>query len=267
MCLIVLAWKAAPGIRLAVAANRDEFLARPAAPASWWADAPWVFGGRDLEAGGTWLGVTRDGRFAALTNFRDLTAARKSGAPSRGKLAEDFLGKREGGSPSEFVARLQTGAGSFEGFNLLVSDGTDLVSYSNIEGRAVALPPGVYGLSNHLLETPWPKVVTARARLERALAEAPDLEDLEGRLITLLGDRSLASDATLPDTGLPLERERALSAAFVVLPDYGTRASTSLVVTEGDVHFVERSFGAGGAPLGEVRETFRISGAAQAPRA
>ena len=267
MCLIVLAWKAAPGIRLAVAANRDEFLARPSAPAAWWADAPWVFGGRDLEAGGTWLGVTRDGRFAALTNFRDVTASRKGGAPSRGKLVEDFLGKKEGGSPSEFVARLQSGAGSFEGFNLLVSDGSALLSFSNVEGEAVSLPPGVYGLSNHLLETPWPKVVAARARLERALAEAPDLEDLEGRLITLLGDRSLASDVTLPDTGLPLETERALSAAFVVLPGYGTRASTSVVVTEGDVRFVERSFGAGGSPLGEVRETFRISGAAPAPRA
>jgi uncharacterized protein with NRDE domain len=258
MCLIVLAWESAPAARLVVAANRDEFFARATAPAAWWEDAPDVFAGRDLEAGGTWLGVTRGGRFAALTNFRDLTAPRKSDAPSRGTLVGGFLRRRE--SAGDYVARVQPGAGAFEGFNLLLSDGTELVSFSNVEGDPVALPPGVYGLSNHLLETPWPKVTAARERLERALAGAPDLEDLEGRLLTFLRDRSLASDGALPDTGLPLAWERALSAAFVVLPDYGTRASTSLVVAaDGHVRVVERSFGPGGAPLGEKRETFRLS--------
>jgi len=264
MCLIVVAWQASPRIRLAVAANRDEFFARPAATATWWPDAPGVLGGRDLVAGGTWLGVTRAGRLAALTNFRDLTATRKSGSPSRGTLVGDFLRTKE--SAAAYVARISRGAGAFEGFNLLLSDGADLLSYSNVEGRAVSLPPGVYGLSNHLLETPWPKVVAARARFERALAEARDAEELDGRLLALLADRSLAPDVVLPDTGLPLEWERALSAAFVVLPDYGTRASTSVVfASDGTVRFTERSFGRGGAPLGEVRESFAVS--APPPRA
>lgn len=258
MCLIVLAWQASPVFRLAVAANRDEFLARPSAAASWWKDAPDVLAGRDLQGGGTWMGVTRTGRFAALTNFRDLTTPRKGDAPSRGTLVGDFLGRKE--SPADYAARVQPGAGAFEGFNLLLSDGTELVSFSNVEGDPVSLSPGIYGLSNHLLETPWPKVTAARARFEKALAEARDAHDLEGRLLTLLRDRSFAPDATLPETGLPLEWERALSAAFVVLPDYGTRASTSFVLSaDGSARFTERSFGAGGAPLGDVREAFRVS--------
>lgn len=259
MCLIVLAWKASPAARLVVAANRDEFFARPTAPAAWWADAPSVFAGRDLEAGGTWMGVTRSGRFAALTNFRDLTAPRKSGAPSRGNLVRDFLRKEEG--PAAFLSRLARNADTFEGFNLLVSDGGELWSFSNAEESGpVVLSPGVYGLSNHLLETPWPKVTAARAHLERALGEVRDAEELESRLLTLLRNRSLAPDDALPDTGLSLTWERALSAAFVVLPDYGTRASTVLVLgADGEARFTERTFGAGGAPLGEALEAFRIS--------
>jgi uncharacterized protein with NRDE domain len=266
MCLIILAWRASPAAGLAVAANRDEFFARPSAPAAWWPDAPDVFAGRDLAAGGTWLGVTRAGRFAALTNFRDLTAPRKPDAPSRGNLVGEFLRGEE--RPAAYLSRLARGAHSFEGFNLLVSDGVELWSFSNREESGpAALSPGFYGLSNHLLETPWPKVVTARERFEQALAVARDAEDLEGHLLTLLGDRSLAPDASLPQTGLPLHRERALSAAFVVLPDYGTRASTTLVLAEdGAVRVTERSFGEGGAPLGEVREAFRISASPKSPR-
>jgi uncharacterized protein with NRDE domain len=264
MCLIVLAWRPSPKILLAVAANRDEFFARPTAAAAWWADAPDVFGGRDLVAGGTWMGVTRAGRFAALTNFRDMAAARKSGAPSRGRLVGDFLRRKEEERPSEYVARVQPGASAFEGFNLLLSDGTELVSFSNVEGGAVSLPPGVYGLSNHLLETPWPKVVAARARLDAALSEESSLAALEERLQGLLEDRTVAPDRALPDTGLPLDWERSLSAAFVVLPEYGTRASTSvLVTTGGSVRVVERSFGPGGTLLGESRAAFALS----APRA
>jgi uncharacterized protein with NRDE domain len=257
MCLIVLAWEASPKARLAVAANRDEFFARATAPAAWWADAPGVLGGRDVEAGGAWLGVTRTGRFAALTNFRDLSVPRKDRPPSRGSLVAEFLRGHE--SARAFLSRIRPGAGSYEGFNLLVSDGAELWSFSNVDGNAVALTTGVWGLSNHLLETPWPKVVAARARLAHALAEAQDAEELEGRLLALLRNRSLASDDTLPDTGLPLDWERALSAAFVVLPDYGTRASTSVIVTKEGIRFAERTFGQGGAPLAEVHEAFRVS--------
>jgi uncharacterized protein with NRDE domain len=259
---MVVAWQASPAARLAVAANRDEFLARPTATAAWWADAPDVLAGRDLRSGGTWLGVTRTGRFAALTNFRDLTAVRRNDAPSRGALVGDFLRGKE--SAADYVSRVRASAGAFDGFNLLVSDDDELLSFSNVEGDPVSLNPGVYGLSNHLLETPWPKVVAARARLAHALADSQDAEELEGRLLALLGDRSLASDDTLPDTGLPLDWERALSAAFVALPDYGTRASTAVVATGERVRFVERSFGEGGAPLGEVRETFEVSATSRA---
>jgi uncharacterized protein with NRDE domain len=257
MCLIVFAWRASRSVRLAVAANRDEFFARETAPAAFWADMPDVLAGRDLRSGGTWLGVTRTGRFAALTNFRDLSAPKKDAATSRGALVAEFLRGEE--TPRGFLSRIRGRAPSFEGFNLLVSDDDELWSFSNVEGDPVSVAPGIYGLSNHLLETPWPKVTAARARLEHALAEAQDAEALEGRVLAFLRDRSLASDEILPDTGLPLEWERALSAAFVVLPDYGTRASTAVVVTEQGVRFVERSFGAGGAPLGEVREEFRLS--------
>ncbi|MCM3878070.1 MAG: NRDE family protein [Thermoanaerobaculia bacterium] len=259
MCLIVLAWEARPDVRLAVAANRDEFFSRGAAPAAWWADAPRVLAGRDLSAGGTWLGVTRTGRFAALTNFRDASIPKRDGAPSRGVLAADFL--RGDAAAAAYVAAVRSGAGRYHGFNLLVSDGAELWSFSNVEGDPVRLGPGVRGLSNHLLETPWPKVTAARSRLESALVDADGAEDLERRLLRLLEDRTAASDGALPATGLPLDWERALSAAFVELPGYGTRASTALVVgADGAARFAERSFGAGGAPLGEVREVFEVSG-------
>ncbi len=263
MCLIVLAWKASPWTRLAVAANRDEFFARRTAPAAWWRDAPDVLAGRDLEAGGTWLGITREGRFAALTNFRDMSAPKKDGAPSRGALAADFLRRRS--AAADYVVAIQAGAGRYHGFNLLVSDGAELWSFSNVEGDPERLRPGIWGLSNHLLETPWPKVTTARRRLEAALGAAEDAEDLEHRLLDLLADRTVAPDGALPATGLPPEWERALSAAFVELPGYGTRASTVLVVgRDRTASFKEKNFGAGGAPLGDVREVFAL-GATTAP--
>ncbi|HEX5853977.1 MAG TPA: NRDE family protein, partial [Thermoanaerobaculia bacterium] len=241
MCLIVLAWEASPETRLAVAANRDEFFARRAAPAAWWKGAPDVLAGRDLEAGGTWLGVTRKGRFAALTNFRDASAPKKDGAPSRGALAADFL--RGDAAAADYVAAIRPRAGRYHGFNLLVSDGDEMWSFSNVEGDPVRLGPGIRGLSNHLLETPWPKVTAARSRLEAALGAADGDEDLERRLLEILEDRTAAPDGALPSTGLPRDWERALSAAFVARPGYGTRASTALVVgADGAARFTERAF-------------------------
>jgi uncharacterized protein with NRDE domain len=210
--------------------------------------------------GGTWLGITRGGRFAALTNFRDASAPKKDGAPSRGRLAADFL--RGDASAADYAAAVRAVAGRYHGFNLLVSDGAELWSFSNVEGDPERLGPGVWGLSNHLLETPWPKVTTARSRLEAALEAADGAENLEHRLLDLLEDRAIAPDGELPATGLPPDWERALSAAFVELPGYGTRASTALVVgADGTVRFTERSFGPRGVPLGEVREMFEVSAA------
>jgi uncharacterized protein with NRDE domain len=197
------------------------------------------------------------GRFAALTNFRDASAPKWDGAPSRGTLAADFL--RADSAAAEYVAAVQPGAGRYHGFNLLVSDGAELWSFSNVEGDPERLGPGVWGLSNHLLETPWPKVKIARSRLEAALRTTEGAKNLERRLLDLLEDRTVAPDGALPATGLPPDWERALSAAFVELPGYGTRASTALVVgADATARFSERSFGVGGALLGEVREVFPV---------
>lgn len=258
MCLILVAWQARPDYPLVVAANRDEFFARPAAATAWWPEAPDLFAGRDLEAGGTWLGLSRHGRFAALTNFRDPARVRP-GTPSRGALVADFLQGRE--STDDALARLAAEGPRYNGFNLLLSDGVTLGVFESEadSGRRAGrrLAPGLYALSNHLLDTPWPKVVRGKARLADWLA-GPG-EDPEP-LFDLLGDRALAAEADLPRTGVPLDWERRLSAAFIVSPEYGTRCSTVLILSrDGWARFHERTFGADGRPTGEVHERFRLS--------
>jgi uncharacterized protein with NRDE domain len=237
MCLILLGWQAHPRWRLVVAANRDEFHARPTAPAAWWPEHPQLLAGRDLEQGGTWMGVTRGGRFAAVTNFRDPAGVRP-GAPSRGRLVSDFL---LGEMPSlAYLAGLMPLAPAYNGFNLLVMDGTTLAWTSNRAPMARTLPPGVYGLSNHLLDTPWPKVAHGKAELREALA-APEAE-LEERLFATLARRDPAPDAELPHTGVGTELERALSSAFIITPEYGTRCSTVLLLAQdGSGLLVERT--------------------------
>jgi uncharacterized protein with NRDE domain len=259
MCLIVVAWQASPAARLAVAANRDEFFARR--------ERPRPRGGRTRRTS------SRDGTFrrgdvarrhadGALRGPHELPGSlcvpKKDAATSRGALVAEFLRGEE--TPRRFLSRIRGRASSFEGFNLLVSDDDELWSFSNVEGDPVLVAPGVYGLSNHLLETPWPKVVTARELLAVAVATARSPRELEDGLLFLLRNRTVAPDGALPETGLPLEWERALSAAFVVLPDYGTRASTTFVRSP-EARPFRRSgaSAAGGALLGEVRETFRLS--------
>jgi uncharacterized protein with NRDE domain len=255
MCLILLAWQHHSRYRLVVAANRDEFYARPTAAAGWWADAPRVLAGRDLREGGTWMGVTRDGRFAAVTNVRD-PQSYQTGAPSRGHLVGNFLVSR---APSlGYAAGLMPLAPRFNGFNLLVCDGTTLAWFSNRQAGARILPPGVYGVSNALLDTPWPKVVTGKEDLRRALA-GPEAE-LEARLFESLARRDPAPDAELPRTGVGDERERALSSAFIATPDYGTRCSTVLLIGhDGEVSLTERTATlAAEEGWSEVRHRFRI---------
>ena len=172
MCLILVAWRVHPDYPLVVAANRDEFFARPAAEAAWWKDAKNVFAGRDLEAGGTWLGLGRDGRFAGLTNFRDPPRNRND-APSRGALVADFLTGNE--STAAALARLQAQGPRYNAFNLFVSDGDSLGIYESASGSARILEPGIYALSNHLLDTPWPKVTAGKSRLARALRALPEV--------------------------------------------------------------------------------------------
>jgi len=252
MCLIVVAWQAHPDYPLVVAANRDEFLARPAVPAHWWCDAPRLLAGRDLEAGGTWLGVTRDGRFAALTNYRD-PSQRRPGAPSRGALVREALAGTD-----DAIATLQAIAhvsGDYAGFNLLVGDGTRLAIHESTTGAVRELEPGVYGLSNHLLDTPWPKVRRARERFTAALAQLPG----DDALLALLRDDSPAPDHHLPATGVSPEWERWLSSAFIRAPGYGTRCSTVLSVRrDGAVALREWSWDERGELASEVLHRFRI---------
>lgn len=240
MCLIVVGWRVHPDFPLVVAANRDEFHARPTAVANFWANAPEVIAGRDLEAGGTWLGITRSGRFAAVTNVREPRAAK--GIHSRGRLTQAFLEGRQ--TPADHVGRIEMG--NYAGFNLLVGDGQSLWYCSNRGAKPLELSPGVYGLSNHLLDSPWPKLLTARQGFAQAMTRLPDREPLFG----ILADDEIVPDTELPDTGIPLDWERRLSAIFVRAEGYGTRASTVVVQsTDGSISFEERSFGPGGAPI------------------
>lgn len=253
MCLILVAWQMHPDYPLVVAANRDEFFARPTAPAQFWPESPNLLAGRDQQAGGTWLGITRQRRFAALTNFREGGALRQE-APSRGALVADFLA---GNADAEaYLANLAKRGGDFNGFNLLVGDDRTLAYYANRSGKPQRLPPGIYGLSNHLLDTPWPKLVSAKAAFAQALDGLPAAEPF----FALLADREIVPDERLPNTGVALEWERCLSAIFVGSPHYGTRASTLLTLRQdGLTTFVERSFGPTAATIGEVSESFYSS--------
>ena len=251
MCLILIAWQTHPDYPLIVAANRDEFFARPSAAAAFWPEAPEVFAGRDLEAGGTWLGITRKHRFAALTNFRE--ARRPSAdAPSRGMLTADFLTGNQG--LDDYLAQVAGRAAAFNGFNLLLGDGKRLAYLSNRHPDSPTptfLEPGIYGLSNHLLDTPWPKLTVAKNAFAKALAGLPDTR----AFFDLLADDEIVPDEHLPNTGVPPHWERLLSAIFVKSPDYGTRASTALCVHHsGRTVFEERQFGPQAVCLGHLRE-------------
>lgn len=228
MCLIALAYKVHPRFPLIVAANRDEFKDRPTERAHFWADAPGILAGRDQRAGGTWMGITRNGRFAAVTNYREMRMAFPAG-PSRGLLVREAL---ERGIDTE-------GTKAYAGFNLVYGPVDGIRYHNNINGRDEPLEAGIHGLSNHLLDTPWPKVVKAKQELKRLMG-TPD-GDLAEALFHLLGNDAIAPDASLPDTGLPLEMERAASSILIRSAAYGTRCSTVLLVDRaGHVYFEER---------------------------
>ncbi len=248
MCLIVIAIALRDDYPLMIAANRDEYFARASAPADYWADLPHVLGGRDVEQGGTWLGIARGGRFAAVTNFRD--GGRRAGNKSRGWLVRDFLAGEA--SPEAYLAGVEAERERYDGFNLIVGTGTRLLHYSNRSQRITPLTAGVYGLSNHLLDTPWPKVERAKLAM-RALQHVPT-DAVETGLTRLLADDARAADEDLPSTGVPLEWERVLSSAFIRTDGYGTRAST-LVLRAGDGTTIlrEAGFGPEGQALGTQR--------------
>lgn len=233
MCLIAFHWSPGSAQPLLLLANRDEFYARPSAPTRFWEQAPQVLAGRDLAAGGTWLGVTRQGRFAALTNYRD--PRQPPGARSRGQLVADFLTGTQ--RPADYAAQVAADHGGYGGFNLLVGDAESLWYLGNRgdEGcRPVA--PGLHGLSNALLDTPWPKV----ERLTAALADLGPARPLTDYL-PLLQDPAQAEDHALPDTGVGLDWERVLSAVHIDLPTYGTRTSTVLRLGADHVEWREQN--------------------------
>ncbi|MCW5900710.1 MAG: NRDE family protein [Flavobacteriales bacterium] len=249
MCLLVLAHRVHTRYPLVVAANRDEFLERPSAGAHFWADHPGILAGRDLRAGGTWMGLSRQGRFAALTNHRDMRRAWPQG-PSRGAVVVEALLSDAHKLPPTATA----------GYNLIYGPIGRLRYHNNVDGTDMALPTGILGLSNHLLDTPWPKVQRAKGHLEEVLAGhgADPTEDL----FDMLADECPAPVEALPDTGVGEAWERALGSIFIRTPSYGTRASTVLLVDAGGVAtFIERSHDGGG----ESRHTLDL-GAAWADR-
>ena len=250
MCLIAFAWRQA-GQRLLLLANRDEFHARPTQSAAFWDTTghPELLAGKDLEAGGTWLGVTRQGRFAALTNIRSPGA--RAGLRSRGELVAGFLESNV--TPQAYLSTLAGHCEQYGGFNLITGDRDQLWFLHSLDRQPRPLTPGIYGLSNASLDTPWPKLAALKTRLRETPAE-----DTE-QLLTLLADPHRYPDEQLPQTGISPDWERALSAAFIVGENYGTRASTLLRITDADhVEFIERGFGPNAAPLGTVRYEFDL---------
>ena len=254
MCLLVMAWRAHPRYRLIVAANRDEYHARPTAPLAAWPDAPNLLAGRDLSAQGTWLAVDRQRRFGIVTNFRDLQARRPE-APSRGGLIPEWLTATA--SPATHLAQLEPSAQRYAGFNLLLNDTESLCYASNrAPAFATALPPGIYGLSNLLLDTPWPKLTRVRARFQAWLAQEPDSASTEAAsaaLFGLLADRTRCLPEPAADGhALPPEWAEVLSSPFVVHPLFGTRCSTLVLIGyDGSLYIKERRFDPDGTLQGE----------------
>lgn len=254
MCLLVLGWRAHPRWRIVVAANRDEFHGRAATAAAVWPDAPHLLGGRDRQAGGTWLAIGRDRRFGIVTNYRE-RAQPQPGAPSRGALIPGYLVAAAGAGG--FLESLAGDAARYSGFNLLLGDAESLWFASN-RGAPFARPldPGIHGLSNHTLDTPWPKLLRVRAGFEAALAtHGGSAGDLRAALLAILADRTRQPPGSSPDTGsgLSAEWEHVLSSAFVHHPEYGTRCSTVLLLGhDGSAEFIERRFDAAGEPAGDA---------------
>jgi uncharacterized protein with NRDE domain len=253
MCLIFVAYENHPRYPLVVAANRDEFYRRPTAPAGFWPEHPALLAGRDLEGGGTWLGISRSGRFAAVTNYREPGKARVD-APSRGHLVSAFLLRED--TPMQYLKRVSAHGADYNGFNLLAGDRSGFCWYSNRADGPRELSPGVYALSNHLLDTSWPKVARGRAGFQSILAGETLDED---GLLELLADRTTALEEDLPDTGVGPDLERVLSPIFISSERYGTRSSTVLCLDdEGRASFVERSYGPGGRVTGTVGFEFAL---------
>ena len=238
MCLIIFAYRFHPHYRLILAANRDEFYDRPTQSAVFWEDAPDILAGRDLKAGGTWMGVTKTGRLAAITNYREAGSTRED-APSRGDLVRDYLTGNS--APYDYLKTVQDKGQIYNGFNLIIGDANNLYYFSNRDKIIRTIPPGVHGLSNHLLNTSWPKVTKATSKLQSLIGQKERISP--DNIFKILRDRSTPTDKDLPDTGVGLEWERILSPVFITSDIYGTRcASVLLWENSGAITFLERTF-------------------------
>lgn len=253
MCLILFALHQHQDYPLIVIANRDEYYARPTQSAHWWSDAPDIFAGRDLEASGTWMGVNKKGRFAAVTNVRE-PGAYAPARLSRGILTRDFLSDHA--SAEIYLKSIESVADDYAGFNLLVGDSTGLYFYSNRNPGIRCIPPGIYGVSNGLFDEAWPKLVFGKQALTTALKTSVKNDSL----MKILTDRVTAEDERLPQTGVPVDIERMLSSRFIHSNDYGTRACSIVKFNRrGQIIFVEHNYDYAGRTDGSVSEEFQIS--------
>jgi len=254
MCLLLLALDCHPKYKLVLAANRDENYERPTAQAGYWHGEAELLAGRDLRSGGTWLGITKDGRVSAITNYQG-SVPEKSEAPSRGLLVKNFLVSQM--HPIQYVRLLEKGAKEYNGFNLIIGQGDEFYWYSNSGNDLLNLRSGIYGLSNHLLDSPWPKVTRGKNAIGLILRENKDL-DLE-MLFELLRDRSLPADESVSNTAISQERESMLSPIFVTSPSYGTRSSTIVLIDRNDyVTFIEKTFYPRSDNVSTVEYEFRV---------
>jgi uncharacterized protein with NRDE domain len=248
MCLAIIALNMLPGLPVVVAANRDENHARPTAAADRWADDPTIVGGRDLRSGGTWMAMALDGRYALVTNFRDPRRVIDD-APSRGALVRDFLQGTV--APADYIAMVHGRGARYNGFNLVVGDLRETWYYGNRGAAPRRLDSGVHAVSNHLLDTPWPKLVRTREAFQHVLRQGGGALCVED-LLAALADRTVAPDDELPDTGVGIERERLLSSAFIVNPLYGTRSSSVMALGQGSCELHEVRFAPDGTAQGRV---------------
>jgi uncharacterized protein with NRDE domain len=236
MCLIVLAYKYHPDYKLILGANRDEFYDRPADAAHQWKDNPSLLAGKDLKEGGTWCGITTDGKIAAITNYRNMKSIKKN-AVSRGKIVTGYLLGNY--SPEQFAGELIETAEQYNGYSLVFGNKSDLYFFSNQTKKLEEIQPGIHGLSNHLIDTPWFNVTCGKNLLKNAINNH---SDFTGKLFEMLNDKTLAPDSDLPDTGLPVETEKKISSIFVENKNYGTRSSTVILIDKDNrVTFIEKS--------------------------
>jgi len=248
MCLISLAWQQHEDYPLVMAANRDEFLARASQEMHFWNSQPHILAGRDLVAGGTWMGFSKHGRFAALTNIRHPDYF-KAGQLSRGELIPDYLNAKL--STQQWSQWLKDNHTSYHGFNLIFGDAEGIYYFGSNQPDVVSLEPGIYGLCNADLNTPWPKVQKAQEQMSSWI-KSPDLQSLS----LLHSTSEVADDTLLPSTGIPIDLERSLSAQKIALPEYGTRTQSGIIVDrQGTLQVTEISI-----DKGNSKQSFTIEG-------